>query len=121
MTDELKTALSKYEFSEYAFFDEDDDMDGLFVNTNDLFYWAVADCERVTAENLPLLLQSIDDMLAVGGDADLGCVLFACRLNGMRPQGACYPENRAVWPLLDAAGPEREVGIGNPCRPGDYR
>jgi len=26
---------------------------------------------------------------------------------------------KELWPLLDACGPEREVGFGNPKSPGD--
>jgi hypothetical protein len=43
-----------------------------------------------------------------------GCDLFVCRERKMRPQGAVYPEDRRFWPLFDACGPEREVGLGNP-------
>lgn len=50
------------------------------------------------------------------------CDLFAARVRGMRPQGAAYtfypPE---TWPLFDACGPEREIGFGNPYRPGEYK
>ena len=38
----------------------------------------------------------------------------------MRPQGACYPHDRRFWPLLNEAGPKREVGFGNPYEPGTY-
>lgn len=52
-----------------------------------------------------------------------GCVsdLFAARSRKMRPQGAAYkvryPEE--LWGLFNAAGPEREVGLGNPRKPGE--
>ena len=40
----------------------------------------------------------------------------------MRPQGAYYPESDPeTWPLFDDCGPEREVGLGNPYRPGERK
>ncbi|UDL15984.1 hypothetical protein QEH42_gp234 [Microbacterium phage Pumpernickel] len=47
-------------------------------------------------------------------------LLFAAKSRKMRPQGAYYksiPEN--IWHLFDACGPEREVGMGNPRKPGE--
>jgi hypothetical protein len=47
--------------------------------------------------------------------------LFVARVRNMRPQGAAYkvryPEE--IWGLFNAAGPEREVGLGNPRHPGE--
>ncbi len=47
--------------------------------------------------------------------------LFSARCRGERPQGAAYkvryPE--ALWDEFNAAGPEREVGFGNPREPGE--
>lgn len=94
-----------------------------FINTNDLLAWGCADCEEVNEETLPVLKQAIEDCKAIdpvlGGIT--GCELFACRMNKMLPQGAAYPEKRELWPLFDACGPEREIGIGNPYRPGEYK
>jgi len=86
----------------------------LFVNCNDLFYWACADCEEVTIENLDVLKQAIADCKEV--DAMFGTIwatkLFCCRLRGMRPQNPAYPnpnQNReALWALFDACGPPRD-------------
>lgn len=108
-----------------------------FVERNDLFYWGCADGEELTADNLRVLKQSGDDLYAisqeVAGDdevsaaverAGLMCAvpaLFCARVRRMRPQGAYYsfvPER--AWPLFDACGPEREVGVGNPYVPGEY-
>lgn len=48
--------------------------------------------------------------------------LYSCRIEGMRPQGAVYRHNKKeLWPLFDACGPEREVGLGNPYKPGEYK
>lgn len=86
------------------------------VNCNDEFWWASADCERLTPENLPILERAIADCKAAV--PRLGKIwastLFVARVRGMRPQGAAYPSERALWPLFDACGPEREVDFGNP-------
>lgn len=47
--------------------------------------------------------------------------LFAARVRGMRPQGACYKGYpKDLWPLFDACGPERETGMGNPHAAEEY-
>lgn len=91
-----------------------------YIITNDLMYWGCADAEAVNAETLPILKQAISDCKAIDPvlGAIEGCNLFACRVRKMRPQGAAYPDERGLWPLFDACGPEREVGLGNPYRPG---
>ena len=82
-----------------------------FVNCNDLFYWATADCEKITEENLPLLKQTIRDCQEITGE--LGWApqeafdLFCCRVRGMRPQQPAYPKDERFRPLFDAAGPMR--------------
>jgi len=120
----------------------------IFVNCNDLFWWASADCERLTPENIGLWEQAYSDLDALLRDEPrtpenqtdgpvrkawlargtrrisiMSCVdwLFCARVRGMRPQGACYPSDAPeVWPLFDACGPERPTGHGNPCKPGEY-
>lgn len=48
--------------------------------------------------------------------------LFCARVRGERPQGACYSRYpQELWPLFDAVGPERETGLGNPFKPGEYK
>jgi hypothetical protein len=79
------------------------------VNCNDLFYWATADAEEVTVESLPELRKAIEECLAIDpvvGALD-GVNLYAARRRKTRPQNCCYPESKALWPLFDAAGPER--------------
>lgn len=98
-----------------------------FLNCNDLFAWGSADAEDITPDNIERLEKAIEECEAIDSDdgAMIGCDLFVCRERGMRPQGACYPqgggypEDRRFWPLFDACGPEREVGIGNPYAPGE--
>lgn len=89
------------------------------VNCNDAFWWATADSERITPDNVAVLEQSLADCKAYSPNgrshADL---LFCCRVRGMRPQGATYKHiEQALWPLFDAAGPPRETDrkpFGNP-------
>ena len=109
-----------------------------FVNCNDVFAWACADAEDITPESLPILKQSIEDVRSVLDidrfDRDrewrianidrchwmsFSIELFCSRMRKMRPQGACYPMFKELWPLFDACGSEREIDEGNPCKPGE--
>ncbi len=92
------------------------------INCSDLFFWGSADAEDITPESLPILKQSIEDCKKIEDSSWVyGCNLFASRIRKERPQGACYPSNKDLWPLFDACGPERETGLGNPYKPGDYK
>lgn len=90
------------------------------VNCNDCFYWATADCEEITSENLPLFEQTLKD--AREAEKTFGSIyageLFAARVRKMRPQYASYAEYPPeMWPLFDACGPERQTdngAFGNP-------
>lgn len=93
----------------------------LFLRCNDVFYWGSADHEQLTQDHPDLLEKAIQDVAAIDHYAvEWGSLLFIARVRGMRPQGAAYPKNKDLWPLLDACGPERETGLGNPCKPGEY-
>ena len=88
-----------------------------FVNCNDLFWWATADGEKVTPENVHLLKESFEDVAAIDDCSALGDALFCCRVRKMRPQGAAYPKDERLWPLFDECGPDRDVDkepFGNP-------
>lgn len=100
----------------------------LMVNCNDLFFWGCSDCEEITRENLPMLETTFAELKAMNKkDGEFykethleRCTpeVFCCRARKMRPQGACYDEKyypKAIWPLFDSAGPERETGMGNPA------
>ncbi|HEX7069877.1 MAG TPA: hypothetical protein VF190_03680 [Rhodothermales bacterium] len=88
----------------------------ILINCNDLFYWACADCEEVTPENLDALEQALRDVRDVKTAIEPEFIsmrealqLFCCRVRGMRPQGAWYdgfPPPLAA--LFDAAGPNRD-------------
>lgn len=88
----------------------------MFAMCNDLFFWGSADLEKITPENVVELERAVEDCKKV--DEVVGVCeatsLFCCRVRGMRPQGAAYPKDKKFWPLFDACGPEREVGLGNP-------
>lgn len=92
------------------------------VNVNDVFWWGTGDAEEITPENINALEQAILDCEKA---CDIGEVyggwLFAARNRKLRPQGASYPEERELWPLFDACGPERTTGHGNPYKPGGYK
>lgn len=97
------------------------------VNANDLFWWATADGEAITPENLPALKQAVQDVREAQGvgvepkvgaagelwydwwhAGSLGAQLFAARMRKMRPQRPCYKSfPPAVQPLFDACGPLR--------------
>jgi len=95
-----------------------------WVRCNDLFYWASADAECITPEDIPELEKAFKDCEAAGNaikegygrvSASFGPELFCARARGLRPQGAAYPkDHQEIWPLFDASGPKREVDFSNP-------
>lgn len=93
----------------------DDGVVTFFVNCNDQFYWGTADLETIEPEDVERLEKAFQDVLAIGADVEYAAALFAARNRGMRPQHAAYPfDQRDLWPLYDACGPPRVVGLGNP-------
>lgn len=95
------------------------------VNCSDIFWWGTADAERITPENVQSWLDTIEELESTSPKGEYWVhdanILWVCRHRKMRPQGAAYslfPE--ALWPLIDACGPEREIGLGNPFKPGEY-
>ena len=110
----------------------------LMVLCNDLFYWACADVEEITLENLPLLKQTIQDLIEMADKVisntfmlfngtskreehilkrtheieylHYATDLFCCRSRKMRPQDAYYRNlPESISALFDACGPERNV------------
>lgn len=129
--------MSEYEFIRrvLSITDEYDDHDCIWwrardgepvqfiVGCNDVFYWASADGDNLTPDNVDEFARAFAD--AKAADAQFyGPMLFCARLRGMRPQGAAYPRGldgaprHALWALLDACGPEREIDFLNPKAPG---
>lgn len=95
----------------------DDDVLRLYVLCSDLFHWGTADMEEITDANVQSLADTIAECEAILGRyrADDAPLLWCARQRGMRPQGAYYKHlDEALWPLFDAAGPERETGPTNP-------
>lgn len=89
------------------------------VNCSDEFAWACADAEPITPADIDALEQAFTDVRAVDPDALYQApMLFVARKRGMRPQGAAYPTDARLHPLFDACGPERQIDLGNPKRPG---
>ena len=104
--------------SSLMFYPREDGSIRFSVICSDLFWWACADDEEITPENFPLLVQSVEDCQKIDPDSeDHGLSLFVCRIRKMRPQGACYPNNKDLWKLFDACGPERVLELGNPLAP----
>lgn len=95
----------------------------LLATCNDLFWWATADCEEITPENLPVLEQTLADLQAlpdreiVDGTAAVKpdfpllylSELFAARSRKTRPQQPCYKTmSPEIAALFNACGPERD-------------
>jgi hypothetical protein len=99
-----------------------------FVNCGDLFYWATADSEDLTPENLPVLLKAVEDvrgalgvpskLMALSADATqfhdwyasgrCAAELFCCRVRHMRPAEHIMKEmDVRLRPLFEACGPHR--------------
>ncbi|MFI5831038.1 hypothetical protein ACIA6C_27955 [Streptomyces sp. NPDC051578] len=85
----------------------------LWANVSDIFDWGSADAEAITPDRLPILQQALADLIEAGSTAWLA-ELYAARIRGMRPQGAAYPAAPGVQALLNACGPARATGLGNP-------
>ena len=90
-----------------------DDPATFFVNVNDTFWWATADVEKITPENIDELERACADCRTAGGSIGelYGPVLFAARQRNMRPQQPAYPQGddmAGIRTLYDAAGPERD-------------
>ncbi|MEM6610208.1 MAG: hypothetical protein AAF689_16715 [Pseudomonadota bacterium] len=81
----------------------------LYVLCNDLFLWACADMEELDILDLPGLCAALAE------SPENGELLWVCRKRRMRPQGAYYNyfSDQEVA-LLNACGPVRETGFGNP-------
>ena len=74
-----------------------------FARCDDLFWWAVADLEQITLDNIHILEKSLDDLLRINKNSGhYAHLLFCCRMRKMRPQGAYYqyiPSD--IWPLFN--------------------
>lgn len=79
------------------------------LNCNDLFVWGCADCEPVTASDVPEIRLAIADLKSQGDDPENAGLLWVARKRKCRPQVAYYEyfsETEKV--LFDACGPAEE-------------
>jgi len=122
--DVLKTT-GDYDIGGMIFWRTDEDYAPLtfFAICNDVFAWACADAEEITPQNLPDLKKALKDVEISNHCCNYieGVALFVSRIRKERPQGACYPEDKTLWKLFDETGPEREIDISNPFKPGEYQ
>lgn len=80
----------------------------LFALCNDLFYWATADCEGILVKDIPLLRQTLEDLLVVEAGYELSR-LFSARKRKLRPQAPCYKGmEEPVKVLFDACSTAEE-------------
>jgi len=93
-----------------------------FISCNDIFMWGCADGEEVESQiDVELLQRALVDCDELGVDY-MGPILYCARKRKLRPQGAYYSYiDKKLWHLFHECGPEREVGLGNPYAPGDYK
>ena len=83
---------------------------------------AIADAAAVTypiTEVFPDFPKDHPNRSMITNGGTHGPLLFCCRVRGMRPQGAALRSiPKPLWPLFDAAGPERNPkDFGNTPRP----
>jgi hypothetical protein len=94
------------------FFDGDDDnAHGVSINCNDMFYWATADAEAITGDDLAGIEEAIKDARAAEASDPIGegFSLYAARKRKMRPQRPWMKGRKpAIRALYEAAGPERD-------------
>jgi len=80
----------------------------LFAKCNDVFFWATADAEEITAADLPLLRSCLADLEKADAPYYLDW-LFAARKRKLRPQKPCYKNMETdVAALFDACCTEAE-------------
>lgn len=89
----------------------DDGVISLYAMCSDAFWWATADLEPITPENI----NKLEAALVECGWRWEGVLLFCARERKLRPQGAMYKNlDKDTWPLFDQAGPSREIDFLNP-------
>lgn len=126
--------LAQFDATESVWWRYNEDRTALriFANCSDTFAWGCSDVEEITWSNLDVLKQAVKDVEEVVvseySNQDDAFLLFCARVRNMRPQGAMYKyltvhhkdesiaaeRTEKLRALFDSAGPEREVGFGNP-------
>jgi len=75
----------------------------LYVNCNDVFWWACADSEEIKPEEIKGLQECVELSKAYG------TILWACRKRGMRPQSPWFEDlSKEELKLFKACGPKRD-------------
>ena len=96
----------------------------VYVDDSDLFAWGYSGSVPMVPSDFKELVKCCEDLKAIGDHLYVqmfAVKLFCCRKMKSRPQGAQYnAKHKDMWHLYDECGPEKEVGIGNPCKPGEY-
>lgn len=101
----LLRLLANHDAHDDLFWNVSGDFVKFFINCSDVFWWATADLEQVTPENLHILKQSYEDAGDIyGGD------LFAARVRNMQPQDPYLDRisDEKIKAHFLACGPKRE-------------
>ena len=112
--------LAKYEQHEDVWWRVDGEYAPVtfIVNCNDLFFWACADAELITDENIAMFEQAYKDASEHECGECYAGLLFCCRERKMRPQGAYYESfPKSMWGMFDECGPDRDKEKGNTQKP----
>jgi len=92
----------------------------IFIMCSDVFDWGTADSDELTPDDIEPIKQACRDCEAahpVFGHI-WGGMLWASRKRCVRPQGAMWSSiPTPLWPLFEAAAPERPVNLLNPLTP----
>lgn len=115
--------FSEQDFKDELMWNVEEDEIKFAINCSDFFWWGTCDAEDLTPENFQTLVDSFEDCEKINSiEGDIYAPsLFCSRIRKMRPQGCCYPKDEKLWQLFDNCGPEREVSLGNPYKPGEYK
>jgi hypothetical protein len=83
----------------------------MIINCNDLFYWACADAEPISLENIDDLEKTIQEIRDIDDtELSIALLLWVCRNRKMRPQAPYYKHIPTKFHhLFNEVGPERSV------------
>ena len=92
-------AIWRRTYGEYA-------PDTIFVQCNDVFWWATADLEQITPTNITEFEKAIADVASIDDRSYEGPILFCARVRKCRPMRAYYRDlKKEIAALFDACGP----------------
>lgn len=93
----------------------------LFVNCNDLFFWACSDLEEITPQNIDVFVETAN-VLQVNHQLNYAnlAILFCAKSRKLQPQGAVFSKlSPLMVTLLEQVGIEREEKSPNTAKPKD--